>query len=377
MEKSEKEKYIAAALIGAIVLIVLREIIDKKTKTSGDYVATGLFGGAIGIGLYALSKKKAEENAEPEPAPTDSYAPDPATLTASINNDLIIRDSVKHLNKGNLLYANDFESWFFDKPSQKVVVATNVIKHQRNLVRKGFELSNKYAYSSANCYCKSLNQMIAAKEGVIYIDFSASICAGLAVANVKADNGFGIGFDFYGNVAFYGNKGALASFLEHKVSTYDSSKQLWTIIFSAAVGTGASANYCPYMKDVRDLFGLSYTAEVGVGTLSIRINYDNLENITGFGIGANKAWAVGGFSYTDSRNKGLIISADEFTKLFSPKITKNAICYGNFYYDIDKKSNLVLLMRNYKYVTNITIMKIEKEKDYIISVAANDNYTKK
>ncbi|MBO7597037.1 MAG: hypothetical protein J6T70_08360, partial [Bacteroidales bacterium] len=71
------------------------------------------------------------------------------------------------------------------------------------------------------------------RQGGFYIDFSAAVCAGFAITGAKTEVGFGIGIDFYGNVAIYGNIGALASFLEKKGSTYGSKKNLWTIIMGA------------------------------------------------------------------------------------------------------------------------------------------------
>ncbi len=315
------------------------------------------------MGAYALSKRKEDEHQ----SHTGYNAPDADSYTASTDNNLNIH-SVKHLGKNHLLYSNNSETWFFDKATQKVVVAAESFAHD------GFIQTSKYAYLSKNCYSKSLQTLIDDKEGVLYIDFSAAVCAGLGITGAKAEIGFGFGFDSYGNIAIYGNVGALASFLEKKVSTYNSGDQLWTTILGAAVGVGASINYCPYLRTVKDLFGLSYSVEVGVGPISIRVVYDNLEHFTGIGLGVGKSWSIVGFSYTDSRNKGLIINKSELSKLFSPTNTKVILGYGYFDYEVDKDGYLNLLMPDFRFITDIQMVEKENDKDFLISKTANLNY---
>ena len=61
--KEEDKKYLTAFLVGAVILIILRELFDKSKKRTSDYVATGLIGGALGAGAYALCRKKEKEEA--------------------------------------------------------------------------------------------------------------------------------------------------------------------------------------------------------------------------------------------------------------------------------------------------------------------------
>ena len=119
--------------------------------------------------------------------------------------------------------------------------------------------------------------------------------------------------------------------------------------------------------DVRELFGLSYAAEIGAGSFGIRLTYDNAENFKGIGIN----WGTKGFVYTDSRNKGLIISYDEFSKLFTDIKSKVILGYGYFDYEVDRDNYLNILVPDFRFATGI---KMKTKKDYLISVNANDKY---
>lgn len=349
-KKQETANYVMAAIAGAAFLIVLREIVDNSSKNAKSYLATGALGAGIGLAgykLYDSVRKKEEIEPLPNPRP---------------NN----------LNKSNLLYDENGKTWMFDTTSQNIIVATNNAKCHNELLADGFVPTNKFAYRSMDCYSKSLKKMITDKQGVCYIDFSAAVCAGFAITGAKTEVGFGLGFDSYGNVAIYGNIGALASFLEKKVSSYGSKKDLWTIIMGAAAGVGASINYCPYWNDVKDLFGLSYAAEIGTGSFGIRLSYDDAENFKGIGIN----WGTCGFVYTDSRNKGLILTWNELLHLFSNSKSKTILGYGYFDYEIDRDDYLNILVPDFRFVTDIEMRTKEKTEDYIISAKAADAYPK-
>lgn len=347
-KKQETANYVMAAIAGAAFLIVLREIVDASKKNAKSYIATGALGAGIGLAGYILyDSVRKKENPAPLPNPRPN-----------------------NLNKSNLLYDANGKTWMFDTASQNIIAATNNAKCHNELLAEGFVPTNKFAYRSMDCYSKSLKKMITDKQGVCYIDFSAAVCAGFAITGAKTEVGFGLGFDSYGNVAFYGNIGALASFLEKKVSSYGSKKDLWTIIIGAAAGVGGSINYCPYLNDVRDLFGLSYAAEIGIGSFGIRLTYDDVENFKGIGIN----WGTCGFVYTDSRNKGLILTWNELFHLFSNSKSKTILGYGWFDYEIDRDGYLNILVPDFRFVTDIKMVANKVKKDFIISAVAADAY---
>ncbi|MBR4676522.1 MAG: hypothetical protein IKO99_00810 [Bacteroidales bacterium] len=359
--------YAAAIVIGAVLAIIIKRLIEGEHKRNGSDFGVALLGGTVGAGVYALSKKNVKKKESFSTSNVNEY-------TASTDNqpNFTHKESAKFLSKNYLIYETDSENWFFDKACQNVIAVTDNPMNQRLLLNKGFTLTNEYVYSSQKCFSISLEKIIENKQGVIYIDFSVDACAGFAITGAKTEGGFGIGFD-HNNIAFYGNKGALASFLDKKVSTYDSSKNLWTIIISAAAGIGANINYCPYLNDVRDLFGLSYSAEFGIG-LAIRLTFDNYEYLKGIGIG----WGTVGLVYTDSRNKGIIISHKELVELFSFNETNVILGYGYFDYCIGKDSKLVLKIPDFEFVTDIIMIDMRKNgKDFIISEKAFNLYKKK
>ncbi len=343
--------YIMAAIAGAAFLIVLREIVDGSPKKKKSYLATGALGAGIGLTGYGLCQLMENRGKLPGPNPKPN-------------------SNVKNLNKSNLLYVEKEKTWMFDTESQNIIAATNNAKCHNELLAEGFVPTNKFAYRSMDCHSKSLKKMITDKQGVCYIDFSAAVCAGFAITGAKTEVGFGLGFDSYGNVAIYGNIGALASFLEKKVSSYGSKKDLWTIIIGAAAGVGGSINYCPYLNDVRDLFGLSYAAEIGIGSFGIRLTYDDVENFKGIGIN----WGTCGFVYTDSRNKGLILTWNELFHLFSNSKSKTILGYGWFDYEIDRDGYLNILVPDFRFVTDIKMVANKMKKDFIISAVAADAY---
>lgn len=349
-KKQETANYVMAAIAGAAFLIVLREIVDASKKNAKSYIATGALGAGIGLAGYRLyDSVRKKENPAPLPNPRPN-----------------------NLNNSNLLYDANGKTWMFDTASQNIIVATNNAKCHNELLADGFATTDKFAYRSMDCYSKSLKKMIMDRQGGFYIDFSAAVCAGFAITGAKTEVGFGIGIDFYGNVAIYGNIGALASFLEKKVSTYGSKKNLWTIIMGAAAGVGGSINYCPYWNDVRDLFGLSYAAEFGIG-YGIRLTYDDTENFKGFGIN----WGTSGYVYTDSRNKGLILSWKELFLLFSNSKSKVLLGYGWFDYEIDRDGYLNILVPDFRFVTDIKMIAKDDKNDFIISDNANKNLPQK
>ena len=107
--KEEDKKYLTAFLVGAVILIILRELFDKSKKRTSDYVATGLIGGALGAGAYALCRKKEKEEA---PENLIAYNGDPREFFKTKLFKRIIFDNVTgykscKIGKYSLPYCNE------------------------------------------------------------------------------------------------------------------------------------------------------------------------------------------------------------------------------------------------------------------------------
>ena len=97
---------------------------------------------------------------------------------------------------------------------------------------------------------------------------------------------------------------------------------------------------------------------------------DDTENFKGFGIN----WGTSGYVYTDSRNKGLILTWKELFLLFSNSKSKVILGYGWFDYEIDRDGYLNILVPDFRFVTDIKMSENGVKKDFIISAIAADAY---
>ena len=100
---------------------------------------------------------------------------------------------------------------------------------------------------------------------------------------------------------------------------------------------------------------------------------DDTENFKGFGIN----WGTSGYVYTDSRNKGLILTWKELFLLFSNSKSKVLLGYGWFDYEIDRDGYLNILVPDFRFVTDIKMIAKDDKNDFIISDNANKNLPQK
>lgn len=80
------------------------------------------------------------------------------------------------------------------------------------------------------------------------------------------------------------------------------------------------------------------------------------------------------FVYTDSRNKGLILTWKELFLLFPKSKIEVILGYGYFDYEIDRNGYLNILVSDFRFVTDI---KMKKGDNYLISFNANEKYPSK
>lgn len=227
--------------------------------------------------------------------------------------------------------------------------------------------------------------------GVVHAEITTSASAGLSrFVGANISDTFGIGFDFYGNVALYGNV-SIYGYLNGKGFNYFDYKELFNLSFDDAVkqynysqtidlgiSKVANLNYDFNMDNLTDLFGLSTSAswsvDAEVVSFGMNFNYNDKDEFMGLGI--NFGVGIGSpISYTMQQecNKGVILSGTELLDLFDSQLDFDWNDGGETTFSVEN-NRLVVSKSGLRIKTNIRAV---KKEDYIISEKAMLKYGKK
>ena len=176
-------------------------------------------------------------------------------------------------------------------------------------------------------------------RAMFHYTFSGGGQLGLILTGVNVSVSFGLGFDTYGNIAFFGNANIFAYLLNNgfqfnKLSDlfYKSFDEAindyknFNILSGIGISIGSSYNFDFWADDVRALFGLGTTESIEVSrkdiTLKMLFNYDGEGKFIGFGfgvdIGDGKSLPIS-YQKISETNRGLVFNLSDIPLLTNCK----------------------------------------------------------